>query len=300
MIHVIRRGFLPLLLLVVLFSFCACSGSPAPDAVTTETLPYVNELFCNLSRKEGTADFVMFRVGMSDAMLIATQNCTVLIDTGEKNDQDADKIIEYLKFQNITKLDAVIVSNLITDNIGGFERISAAVEIGAVIEPFYNATGHRYTKFLRDVVSSGAELYSLSEVTEFVFDDVIITCHPAKNPLLYDTEEDMSLVTTVTHGDNTMLLCGNIHEERIAEVTSTLTEPFDIVKLPDHGFWFDGIGAFLDRYQPQYALISDSVMNEVSYDMLSLLAEKNITYYRTADAYVCITSNGKRLEAAQY
>jgi len=297
--QLIKRGVLPLLILSLLLSFSACTNQ-TPNDSTAETLPYVNELFCNLSRKEGTVDIVMFRVGMADAMLIATQNCTILVDTGEKNDQDADKIIEYLKYQNITHLDAVIVSNILTDNIGGFERISKEVTIGAVIEPFYNATGHRYTKFLRDVVQSGAELHSLSEPTSFTFDDITITCHPADNPIIYGTEEDMSLVVTVTHGDNSMMLCGNIREERIAEITSSITDTFDIIKLPDHGFWFDSIGAFLDQYQPQYALISDSTLNEVSYDMLSLLAEKNITYYRTSDAYVCITSNGKRLDAAQY
>ena len=47
------------------------------------------------------------------------------------------------------------------------------------------------------------------EVTSFTFDDITITCHPADNPIIYGTEEDMSLVVTVTHGDNTMLLCGN-------------------------------------------------------------------------------------------
>lgn len=294
-----RRILFLLLILSLLLPFCACDAS-SDSTPTDETLPYVNELFCELNRREGHVDIVMFRVGMADAMLIATQNCTVLVDTGEKNDQDADKIIEYLKYQNITRLDAVIVSNLLTDNIGGFERISAEVEIGAVIEPFYNATGHRYTKFLRDVTKSGAELYSLSDVTSFTFDDISITCHPADNPIVYGTEEDLSLVVTMTHGDNSMLLCGNIREERIAEITASITDTFDLVKLPDHGFWFDGIESFLDQYQPQYALISDSTLHEVSYDMLSLLAEKNITYYRTADAYVCITSDGKKLKAAQY
>ena len=295
----IRTMLLSVLILVLTCtaSACAQNTTDVPPAVTT---PYVNELFCELSRKEGIVDIIMFRVGKSDAMLIATENCNILIDTGEKNDQDADKILEYLKFQNITRLDAVIVSNLLTDNIGGFERISAEIEIGAVIEPFYNATGHRYTKFLRDVTKSGAELHSLSKVTSFTFDDITLTCHPADNPIVYDTEEDMSLVVSMTHGDNSMLLCGNIHEERITEVTETITEPYDIVKLPDHGYWFDSISAFLDLYQPRYALISDSTMNEVSYDMLSLLAEKNITYYRTADAYVCITSDGSALHAAQY
>ncbi|MBQ7983140.1 MAG: MBL fold metallo-hydrolase [Clostridia bacterium] len=294
-----RSAVLILLVLVPALLFCACGTGTAGDPAA-ETLPYVNELLYALSGEEGEVDIVMFRVGRADAMLISTQNCKILLDTGEKDDQDADKIIEYLKAQNVTRLDAVIVSNVLTDNIGGFERISAEFEIGQVIEPSYNATGHRYTKFLRTVVQSGAALSSLSEVTSFTFDDVTFTCYPSANPLAYDTEEDMSLVVTMTHGENSLLLCGNIQEPRIPEVTATVTDTFDVVKLPDHGFWFDGVGAFLDQYQPAYVLISDSVTNEVSYDMLSLLAEKNITYYRTADAYVCIRSDGKRLEFGQY
>ena len=102
--HIHRLSLSAVLLLVMLFSLFSCSTNEQPTAIP-ESLPYVNELFCELSRKEGHADFVMFRVGHSDAMLIATENCNILIDTGEKNDQDADKIIEYLKFQNITRLD---------------------------------------------------------------------------------------------------------------------------------------------------------------------------------------------------
>lgn len=299
MSRTIRSAVLILFTLILVLSLSACGKTDAQESAAAAP-PYVNELFYELSGAEGEMDIVMFRVGRADAMLISTQNCKILLDTGEKDDLDADKIIEYLRAQNITRLDAVIVSNVLTDNIGGFERISAEFEIGAVIEPFYNATGHRYTKFLRTVMSAGAELHSLSEVASFVFDDVTVTCYPSANPLAYDTEEDMSLVVTLTHGNNTFLFCGNIREARIPETTAAITETFDVVKLPDHGFWFDGIGAFLDQYQPAYALISDSVTNEVSYDMLSMLAEKNVTYYRTADAYVCIRSDGKRLEFGQY
>lgn len=295
----LRRSVSVFVLFLLLFSMLSCGGHTQPLG-TEEPLPYVNELFCELTRREGYADLVMFRVGQADAMLLAGENCNILIDTGEEDDADADKIIEYLKFQNIERLDAVIVSNCLNDNIGGFARISEAFEIGNVIMPFYNAEGSRYTDFLRHVVQSNAQLHALTEPAEFVFDDITVTCHPAKDPLTCRSEEDLSLVVHLTHGNNTMLLCGNIREERINEVMQTLTDPCKLIKLPDHGFWFDGIGAFLDQYQPQYALISDSVINEVSYDMLSLLAEKNVTYYRTADANICITSNGKRIEAAQY
>lgn len=293
------------LCLIVLFT--ACSGSSGDtaetgsvtDPVPAETGIYVNELFYDLTRDEGIMELVMFRVGKADAMLITTENCNILLDTGEKDDFDADKIIEYCKTQNISHLDAVIVSNVLTDNIGGYEKICQALTVDEVIEPSYNATGHRYTKFLRTVIGSGASLTSLSEVTERTFDDVTFTFYPAENPIVYDTEQDMSLVVSMTHGKNTFLFCGNIREERIAEITETVTEPHTVVKLPDHGFLFDGMDAFLSQYAPEYVLISDSALNEVSYELLSMLAEKNITYYRTRDAYVCMKSDGKNLTFSQ-
>ncbi len=277
----------------------ACTQTPAPTDPAAQEV-YVNELFYDLSRSEGKADIVMFRVGRADAMLIATENHTILLDTGEKDDLDAQKILAYCESQNITHLDAVIVSNNKTDNIGGYETICRELTVGEVIEPFYNATGHRYTKFLRTVVQSGAELSSLSEVTTRTYDDVTFTFYPAKSPVIYDTEEDMSLVTSMKHGENDFLFCANIGEARIAELQETVTEQFDVVKLPQHGTLFDGTDVFLDQYAPTYAMISDSVLNSASYELLSLLAEKNITYYRTHDAYVCAVSNGKNITFSQH
>ena len=48
--QLIKRGVLPLLILSLLFSISACANQTPTDS-TTETLPYVNELFCELSRK---------------------------------------------------------------------------------------------------------------------------------------------------------------------------------------------------------------------------------------------------------
>ncbi len=89
--HNFRLFISAALLLAVFFSLISCGAEVQPSDIP-ETLPYVNELFCELTRQEGSADFLMFRVGHSDAMLIATENCNILIDTGEKNDQDADKL----------------------------------------------------------------------------------------------------------------------------------------------------------------------------------------------------------------
>lgn len=287
--------------MLLLIALSACSGAqtatPDDDAIA---VPYTNEILYELSRKEGMADIVMFRVGHADAMLIATENHTVLLDTGEKDDLDAEKILAYCAAQSITHLDAVIVSNNKTDNIGGYETIAAALTVGEVIEPSYNATGHRYTKFLRTVVQSGATLSTLSEVTTRTYDDVTLTFYPAENPVIYDTEEDMSLVTTMTHGDNTFLFCATIGTKRIEELCETVDAPFDVVKLPDHGAMFDTIDAFLAQYQPEYAMISDSTLNSASYELLSLLADKNITYYRTHDATVCAASDGKSITFSQH
>ncbi len=293
-----KRLFL-LILCCCLPLLSACSAEPPPtDPAASEE--YTNELFFDLSRTSGKADLVMFRVGRADAMLIATENHTILLDTGEKNDLDAQKILAYCEAQNITHLDAVIVSNNKTDNIGGYETICQTLTVGEVIEPFYNATGHRYTKFLRTVIHSGAQLTSLSETTTRTYDDVTLTFYPAENPVIYSTEEDMSLITAMTHGENTFLFCANIGPERITELRETLTEPFDVVKLPEHGTMFDGMDAFLTQYNPTYAMISDSSLHSAPYELLSMLAEKNITYYRTHDAYVCAVSDGKDIAFSQH
>ncbi len=287
------------ILAALLFALLACNGGEVlPDTPPTE--PYTNELFYDLSRQEGKADLVMFRVGQADAMLIATEHHTILLDTGEKDDLDAQKILAYCDAQGITHLDAVIVSNTLTDNIGGYETLCQSLTVGEVIEPFYNATGHRYTKFLRTVVSSGATLSSLSAVETRTYDDVTFTFYPAENPIVYDTEEDMSLVTAMTHGDNTFLFCANIGTARIAELKETVTDTFDVIKLPHHGAYFDGIDAFLAQYAPAYAMISDSSLHSASYELLSLLADKNITYYRTHDAYICAVSDGKDIAFSQH
>lgn len=303
-----RLLFLMPICIIGIFTLCMCTACQSKDdtaptesnsAAVESTVIFENELFYELKKEAGTLDVVMFRVGNADAILFSTENCNLLLDTGEKNDFDADKILAYCASQNITALDAVIVSNVLTDNIGGYEKICKELAVTEVIAPFYNATGHRYTKFLRTVLASGAALTNISEVTARTWDDVSITFYPAANPVVYDTEEDMSLVLALTHGDNTMLFCGNIRELRIAEVTETITDTFDVVKLPDHGFFFDGMDAFLDQYAPQYVMISDSAKNSVTYDLLSMLADKNITYYRTADAYICARSDGKKLTFTQ-
>ena len=291
-----------LLLFPLCLSSCGAESSELPDDTAvdgSEALPFENKLFYSLAKAEGKLDLVMFRVGHADAMLVSTQNYNILIDTGERNDDDAKKILAYLETQNITHLDAVIVSNLLTDNIGGLEQIADSVTIDRVIEPAYNPTGHRYTKYLRIVTKTGAELLSLTKEAEFVYDDLTIRCYPAKNPQIYQSEDDMSLVLTLTHGANTFLFTSTIGEARLGEVMQTLSDPVTVVKMPNHGVWFEGVEDFLTQYAPKYALISDSLQHEVSYDMLSLLADRNITYYRTKEAYICIRSDGKRLNFEQ-
>lgn len=286
-----KKLLLILLPLVLLFPvFCSC-GAETP----AEEIPYVNELIYDLAKKEGSADLVVFRVGMADAMLVSTQNCTILVNAGEKDDTDADKIIAYLETQAIDTLDAVIVSNLLTDNIGGLEKLYDAVKIKAIYYPEYNPTGHRYTKFLRSALSHGAELYPISVPTDAAFDDVTFTLTPAKNPVIYQTEADMSMAIALTHGNNTFLIPGNIGTARIAEMMAEQTGPYKVLMLPDHGVWFDDLGTMLEQYAPMHVLITDSKLHEVSYEVLSLLADKGLAYYRTKDGYICLHSQDNKV-----
>ena len=143
-----RRFFAALLLLCVLWLCSGCTQTSSPPAADTSvTEPYVNELFYTLARSEGTMDAVMFRVGKSDAMLFVTEHCAVLLDTGEKNDQDADKIIEYLKWRGEAYVtDSTNLTSDYTRNKIRLEIIPKMGEINPSILATLAATANRISE----------------------------------------------------------------------------------------------------------------------------------------------------------
>ena len=81
----------------------------------------------------GNIEIHFLDVGQGDATLIKCGDAAMLIDAGENDKGTA--VWNYLKKQEITKLDYVIGTHPDSDHIGGMDNIIKAFDIGTIYMP---------------------------------------------------------------------------------------------------------------------------------------------------------------------
>ena len=84
-------------------------------------------------------------VGKGDAILIETQEHTMMIDSGY---DDTYKVIRnYLAGQEIQKLDYLVITHFDKDHVGGADRIIKSFEVGEILQPDYQSDAGQYLEY---------------------------------------------------------------------------------------------------------------------------------------------------------
>jgi len=73
----------------------------------------------------GKLNFTVLKAGQADAIIMQTQNRSIIIDCGEKD--DGDEIAEYLQEENITNVDYMFITHFDKDHVGGFPEVMESV-----------------------------------------------------------------------------------------------------------------------------------------------------------------------------
>ena len=117
----------------------------------------------------------------------------------------------------------------------------------------------------------------------------------------YAKKEDnnASLVVTMQYESRHFGFFGDAMEDRIQELLSTDLPTFDFVKLPYHGKMLDNYEAFLDRIDCRFAAATCSRKNPADTELLSLLEEKDITYYLTQNGSVYLVYTADEMRITQ-
>ncbi len=97
---------------------------------------------------EGNLEVHFIDVGQGDAILIKQGEHNMLIDAGDNKYEEF--IVNYLKENEITKLDYVIGTHPHADHIGGLDAVIDAFDIGKIIMPKVSHT----TKTFEDVLTA--------------------------------------------------------------------------------------------------------------------------------------------------
>lgn len=263
---------------------CARGGEPGED---TKALPPAG----------GELTITVLQAGQADAIVITTQNRCMVIDCGEKDDDD--KILQYLKEKQIKNIDCLVITHFDKDHIGGAPKILSNVTAEKIFVPDYRGKSDEYDKFIKALDNNGLTQTVLTEDVTLVLDDVLFEIYPPQKSTYSTPDNDFSLVVSARHGDLSFLFAGDAEAERISEITAQLEGPFDFLKIPHHGRYGTKTAELVEFARPSIAVITDSDKNPADERTLAALEDIGCKAYCTKDGTVTVKSDGANLTAVQ-
>ena len=239
-------------------------------------------------------------VGQGDSILITQGEHSVLIDAGTGASEE--KLIEYLKNQNIEKFDYVIATHPHEDHIGGMDKVVEEFEIDNFImtelpDDMIPST-KVYEKMVETLLDKNVNVIAAESGQSYKAGDINLDIlAPAK--LNYDDLNNFSVVTRVSYGETIAILTGDAEkdvEEDILRSGENLR--CDIYKVGHHGSETSSSEDFLSAMRPTYAVIScaeDNSYNHPHTKTIKNLSKYGIKYYVTKDcgavSFICDGKN---------
>jgi competence protein ComEC len=267
-----------------------------------------------------------------DSILITSPaGKTVLIDAGDTT--KGKNVVEALKRNNIQQLDYFIATHPHPDHIGGAAEVFKAVKVLNVIDNGQQPTvpqqatstpttkklppkvtkTNSLTKFYDDykaaVSSSGAHYENAKPGTKYdLGGGTLLTILAPSEPLF--TKDKMttggneananSIVARLDYGSFSMMLAGDAEEQTEHRL---LTKELDlrsrVLKIGHHGSKYASSANFLNRVQPEVAIVSCGAWNRYGHPSQAVLdrlraANPNVKLYRTdLQGEITITTRGK-------
>lgn len=254
----------------------------------------------------GSVDISILDVGKADCIVLQTENYNMMIDTAEKN--NADDIEEFLEANNITRIDYLELTHYDKDHIGGLAKLlDHGLEVDHIYAPNCDADSGTYEDMMEALEEHGLALDYVEDTVEFTLDDLLVQIYPPlKDSYLTadaspddETDNEFSLVTKFTHGENKFLFTGDACNGRLAELSDQMNVDVDFLKVPHHGKGDDNTNSFVKKVSAEYAVITCSNKNMPAEAVVSALENVGTKVYETRNGQVDCTSDGKTISISQ-
>lgn len=237
-------------------------------------------------------------VGQGDCTLVMCEGHNMLIDAGESD--QGKKVVEYLKAQNISRLDYVIGTHPHSDHIGGLRAVAESdIKIDKIIMPKIPdeqvPTSYTYTKLLKAIINKGLTVTKADD-SEFDLGCAVINTYTPKK--VYKNLNDYSVATKITHGGNSFLITGDLGKQSEKELINRgCNLSAKVLQAGHHGSRESSIKQFLEKVHPSYVVIQCGAGNSYGHphdealERISKYAEK--IYRNDKDGTIVFESDGK-------
>ena len=203
-------------------------------------------------------------VGQGDCSLIVCDGKTMLIDAGENGNET--KVLDYLRKQNIDRLDYIIASHQHSDHIGGLPEVLDEIGTDNIIMPRLTKeqtpTNSTYKAFLNSVKNSGAKVIAPEVGAKYTLGSAEFEI---LGPVTNDAEDlnNMSVMVKLTYGEKTFLFTGDAEKEEEREILATGADlDCDVLKVGHHGSGTSSSTDFLKAVTPEICVIQVGAGND--------------------------------------
>lgn len=255
-----------------------------------------NEKAVSILKTNSNLEVYYFDVGQADSILIRENDNNILIDAG--NNEDGEKLVNYLKNDlNIEKFNMVVGTHPHEDHIGGLDNVIDSFDIDTILMPNATSTSKTFENVLDSIEKKDYKITVPKINEEFNYNNINIK-------VLYTgtNEKDLnntSIVLKLTYQNNKFLFMGDA-TSKVEKKLLNEDIKSDVLKIGHHGSEYSTTKKFLDKVNPQYAIIEVGKNNTYKHPKeitLDKLNKKNIKIYRTdIDGTIKVVSDGNNLK----
>lgn len=256
---------------------------------------FIKDNYKSYGHQSEVLNIYFFDVGQADSILINEGEYTALIDAGNNN--DGVNLVNYIKNNlNISDIDIVFGTHPHEDHIGGLDDIINSFDIGKIYLPD-STTNTKTFEDVLDAIENKGYTITIPELNEtFSLGDIdfkIIYTGTGVNDL-----NEASIVLKIRYKNNTVLFTGdapnNVEQKILNEDIQA-----DVLKVAHHGSNYSSSIEFLNKVNPQYAIISVGKNNSYNHpgsNTIKNLDSLNIKTYRTdKNGTILLTSDGNNI-----
>lgn len=225
-------------------------------------------------------------VGQGDCTLIVCDNEYMLVDAGEA--AYGEDVLNYLSEMGIKNLDYVVATHPHSDHIGGLNEVLENVTVENLVETPLSEEqtpdSYLYKSYCDSVEENGC-----SRITAYSGMTFTVGTAEVKilGPVTDETEDlnNMSIVMTITYGENVFLLSGDAEqEEELTLLEKELIPDCDVLKVGHHGSSGSTSSEFLEAAKPETCIIEVGEDNEYGHPSdkaIDRISEYTDDVYRT-------------------
>lgn len=249
-----------------------------------------------------TAD--VLKIGKADTAIFQCGGHCMIIDCGEED--DGEEIIDFLENVGVDTVDLLILTHFDKDHIGGAPKLLEEKTVRQIYAPDYEGDGKAYSRLTEALEKEKLSMDRVTNAVELELGNGKVRVMPSGLSALElenfreEIDNNMSLVTLITYGENKLLFTGDLEEEgTYSFLGREAVGHVDLLKIPHHGRYHGASEAMLDALSPKQAVICCSDKNPAQEAMLDALSERSICVYETRKGDIHIESDGKNLEVRQ-